>query len=123
MIGSGGRLHESVDMKIFVPGVGGQLGHDVVNDAMKRGHEVVGLDIAEKYSGVQDGSPVCSCSYRQLDITDQNVVKETVERIHTDAIIHCAAWTAVDAGEDEENCEKVDRFNHLGIKYIDKHKK
>ena len=105
-------------MKIFVTGVGGQLGHDVVNDAIERGHEAVGSDIAEKYSGVQDDSSVVTAPYVQLDITDQKAVKETVERIRPDAIIHCAAWTAVDAAEDEENREKVDRINHLGTQYI-----
>ena len=118
VIGSGGRPQESVDMKIFVTGVGGQLGHDVVNDAIERGHEAVGSDIAENYSGVQDGSPVCSCSYHQLDITDKDAVKRTIEELKPDAIIHCAAWTAVDAAEDEENREKVDRINHLGTQYI-----
>lgn len=105
-------------MKIFVTGVSGQLGHDVVNDAAARCHECVGSDIAEQYSGVCDGSAVTTAPYVQLDITNERAVKETVERIHPDAIIHCAAWTAVDAAEDEENREKVDRINHLGTRYI-----
>ena len=78
-------------------GVGGQLGHDCVNEAVGRGHECIGSDIAESYSGVQDGSPVTKCSYVQLDITDEKAVKETIERLKPDAIIHCAAWTAVNA--------------------------
>ena len=105
-------------MKLFVTGVGGQLGHDVVNDAIKRGHEAIGSDIAEKYSGVQDGSSVVTSPYVQLDITDQKAVMNTITELKPDAIIHCAAWTAVDAAEDEENWEKVDRINHLGTKYI-----
>ena len=105
-------------MKIFVTGVGGQLGHDVVNDAVGRGHECVGSDIAEKYSGVTDGSAVVTAPYVQLDITDKNAVKETIESIKPDAIIHCAAWTVVDAAEDEENRLKVDAINHLGTQYI-----
>ena len=112
-IGSGSR-----DMKIFVTGVGGQLGHDVVNDAVKRGHEAVGSDIASSYSGIQDNSAVVTASYVQLDITDQEAVKKTIEEIRPDAIIHCAAWTAVDAAEDEENKPKVDAINHLGTQYI-----
>ena len=112
-IGSGSR-----DMKIFVTGVGGQLGHDVVNDAVGRGHECVGSDIAEKYSGVADESAVTMAPYIQLDITDPYAVKKTIADLKPDAIIHCAAWTAVDAAEDEENREKVDRINHLGTKYI-----
>ena len=103
-------------MKIFVTGVGGQLGHDVVNAVLERGHQVCGSDIAEHYSGIDDGSPVTKCSYIQLDITDQEAVEETIKRFNPDAIIHCAAWTAVDAAEDEENKEKVDRINHLGTR-------
>ena len=112
-IGSGSR-----DMKIFVTGVGGQLGHDVVNDAVSRGHEAVGSDIAPTYSGIQDNSAVVTAPYVQLDITDQDAVKTTIEEIHPDAIIHCAAWTAVDAAEDEENKAKVEAINHLGTQYI-----
>lgn len=111
--GSGSR-----DMKIFVTGVGGQLGHDVVNDAVGRGHEAIGSDIATQYNGVQDGSAVVSAPYVQLDITDQAAVVATIETIKPDAIIHCAAWTAVDAAEDEENREKVHAINVDGTKYI-----
>lgn len=116
VIGSGGRKGE--DMKVFVTGVGGQLGHDVVNELVQRGNKSIGSDIQPNYSGVQDGSAVVTVPYVQLDITDQNAVEETVERIHPDVIIHCAAWTAVDAAEDEENRAKVDEINHLGTKYI-----
>ena len=111
--GSGSR-----DMKIFVTGVGGQLGHDVVNDAMGRGHEAIGSDIATQYSGVQDGSAVVSAPYVQLDITDQAAVAATIEAIKPDAIIHCAAWTAVDAAEDEENKVNVHAINVDGTRYI-----
>lgn len=112
-IGSGSK-----DMKIFVTGVGGQLGHDVVNDAIGRGHEAVGSDIAPTYSGVSDGSAVTTAPYVQLDITDEKAVKETIERLKPDAIIHCAAWTAVDAAEDEENKPKVHAINVDGTRYI-----
>ncbi len=105
-------------MKVFVTGVGGQLGHDVVNDLMARGHEAVGSDIQGTYSGVADGSAVTVASYVQLDITDEEAVQQTIEDIKPDVIIHCAAWTAVDAAEDEENREKVDKINHLGTHYI-----
>lgn len=111
--GSGSR-----DMKIFVTGVGGQLGHDVVKDAVGRGHEAIGSDTATQYSGVQDGSAVVSAPYVQLDITDQAAVVATIETIKPDAIIHCAAWTAVDAAEDEENREKVHAINVDGTKSI-----
>ena len=116
VIASGSRTGE--DMKIFVTGVGGQLGHDVVNDAVGRGHETVGSDISGQYSGVADGSVVVTAPYIQLDITDQAAVAATIERIHPDAIIHCAAWTAVDAAEDEANREKVHAINVDGTRYI-----
>lgn len=105
-------------MRIFVTGVGGQLGHDVVNDAVAREHELIGSDISDQYFGVADGSAVVKSPYVQLDITNRDAVKRTIEKFKPDAIIHCAAWTAVDAAEDEENQEKVDRINHLGTKYI-----
>ncbi|MBQ7558192.1 MAG: dTDP-4-dehydrorhamnose reductase [Lachnospiraceae bacterium] len=105
-------------MKILCTGVCGQLGHDVVNEALKRGHEVVGSDIQPEYSGVADGSAVTVAPYVQLDITDRDAVLKTVGGIRPDAIVHCAAWTAVDAAEEEENREKVDRINRLGTAYI-----
>lgn len=107
-------------MRILVTGVCGQLGHDVVNNAISRGNEVYGSDIQLVYSGVADNSPVTGAPYVQLDITDEDAVMNTVDEIKPDAIIHCAAWTAVDAAEDEENREKVDRINHLGTLYIAK---
>jgi len=105
-------------MKVFVTGVGGQLGHDVVNALCARGHEAVGSDIQPVYSGIQDGSAVTAAAYIRLDITDQAAVRETVEKLRPDVIIHCAAWTAVDAAEEEENRGKVDAINHLGTRYI-----
>lgn len=109
VIGSGGRVGEGF-MKVFVTGVGGQLGHDTVLQLQKKGHDAVGSDI-------QDSNEL-AIPYVQLDITDKEAVAETIKRIHPDAIIHCAAWTAVDAAEDEENKAKVDAINHLGTQYI-----
>lgn len=105
-------------MKIFVTGVCGQLGHDVVNNAVARGHTAVGSDIQKTYSGVADGSAATTMPYIQLDITDEKAVKEMIERIRPDAIIHCAAWTAVDAAEEEENRPKVKAINADGTRYI-----
>lgn len=105
-------------MKIFITGASGQLGHDVVNELISRGHIAIGSDIQPVYLGVSDGSAVTSASYVQLDITDKEAVLSVIEDIKPDAIIHCAAWTAVDAAEDEENREKVDRINHLGTQFI-----
>lgn len=105
-------------MKVFVTGVGGQLGHDVVNNAVARDFTTVGSDIQSIYSGITDGSAVTTAPYIQLDITDEKAVQKTIGEIKPDVIIHCAAWTAVDAAEDGENRDKVDRINHLGTQYI-----
>ena len=105
-------------MKVFVTGVGGQLGHDVMNELNKRGHAGVGSDIAPAYSGIQDGSAVCSMPYVQLDITDKTAVRRVLEDVRPDAVIHCAAWTAVDAAEDAENQDKVRAINEGGTRNI-----
>lgn len=105
-------------MKVFVTGVCGQLGHDVVNELATRGYQSVGSDIQEVYSGVADGSTVTTVPYVQLDITDKDAVSKVIAEIHPDVVVHCAAWTAVDAAEDEENKAKVDAINHLGTQYI-----
>ena len=65
-------------MKFFVTGVGGQLGHDVMNELLKRGHEGVGSDIQENYSGVSDGSAVTKAPYVALDITDKDAVEKVI---------------------------------------------
>ncbi|MCR5615773.1 MAG: dTDP-4-dehydrorhamnose reductase [Saccharofermentans sp.] len=103
-------------MKFFVTGVGGQLGHDVMNELASRGYEGVGSDIAPVYSGVADGSAVTSMPYVQLDITDSDAVMSVISEVKPDVIVHCAAWTAVDAAEDEENKAKVHAINVDGTK-------
>ncbi len=105
-------------MKVFVTGVAGQLGHDVVNELEKRGIEAIGSDIAPQYASIQDGSAVTRALYEQLDITDEDAVRNVLHRVKPDAVIHCAAWTAVDAAEDEENRPKVYAINVLGTRYI-----
>lgn len=87
-------------MKVLVTGVKGQLGFDVVNELTKRGHEAIGVDIAE------------------MDITDKNSVDAVISRVQPQAVIHCAAWTAVDAAEDEENIPKVRAVNATGTQNI-----
>lgn len=116
IIGSGGR--KSDDMKVFVTGVGGQLGHDVMNELARRGNESIGSDIQSEYPGIQDGSVVVTAPYVQLDITDKDAVMKTITELKPDVVIHCAAWTAVDAAEDEENQAKVHAINALGTQYI-----
>lgn len=105
-------------MKVFVTGVGGQLGHDVMNELHKRGHEGIGSDIAPQYSGAQDGSAVTTMPYTQLDITDASAVSRVLREVKPDAVVHCAAWTAVDAAEDEENQPKVRAINADGTANI-----
>ncbi len=105
-------------MTVLVTGVCGQLGHDCVNELMTRGHAVTGSDLQPSYTGVMDGTPVVFAPYVQLDITDRDAVHRVIRELRPDAVIHCAAWTAVDAAEEEENRETVDRINHLGTQYI-----
>ena len=87
-------------MKVLVTGVKGQLGYDVANELTNRGHEAIGVDIAE------------------MDITDKVSVDTVISRVHPEAVIHCAAWTVVDAAEDEENIPKVRAVNVMGTQYI-----
>ncbi len=105
-------------MNILVTGVGGQLGHDVVNELDKRGHICIGTGSAPAYHGVADGSVATRVKYVQMELSDERSVKDAVRMAKPDAVIHCAGWTAVDAAEDEENREKVDRINRLGSRYL-----
>ena len=96
-------------MKVLVTGVAGQLGYDVMNELARRGHEGIGSDIA----------PVSAdMAYVQMDITDAQSVEKIITEHQPDAVIHCAAWTAVDAAEDEENKEKVYAINVTGTQNI-----
>lgn len=105
-------------MKIFVTGVGGQLGHDVMNALVLKGHEGIGSDIQPVYSGVNDGSAVTKAQYVQLDITDREAVEKVMTEIKPDAVIHCAAWTNVDGAEDPANQPIVHRINAEGTQNI-----
>ena len=105
-------------MKFFVTGVGGQLGHDVMNELHKRGHAGVGSDIAPQYSGVADGSAVTAMPYVPMDITNADMVRSVLLQEKPDVVIHCAAWTAVDLAEDEDKQEKVRAINAGGTRNI-----
>jgi dTDP-4-dehydrorhamnose reductase len=105
-------------VRFFVTGVNGQLGHDVMNELHKRGHEGVGSDIAGGYSGIADGSAVTTMPYVSLDITDKDSVEDIISRLKPNAVIHCAAWTAVDMAEDDDKVELVRKVNVGGTQNI-----
>lgn len=105
-------------MKVFVTGVNGQLGHDVMNELAKQNLEGVGSDVTPEYGGAQDGSAVTAMSYRQLDITDRDAVFAVLREEQPDAVVHCAAWTAVDLAEDDDKAEKVRAVNAEGTRFI-----
>lgn len=84
------KLIGGMIMRVLVTGVKGQLGYDVVKELEKRGHEAVGVDVEE------------------MDITNEEVVESVIKASKVDSVIHCAAYTAVDAAEDNiEVCRKV----------------
>ena len=95
-------------MKFLVTGVNGQLGHDCVEELRRRGHNVIGSDIQEQNRD----------EYLSMDITDRDAVMIAVVDIKPEVIIHCAAWTAVDAAEADENRKKVHAINVDGTRNI-----
>ena len=94
------QYQKGVNMKVLVTGVKGQLGFDVVNELKEKNIEAVGVDIEE------------------MDITDKASVDKVIKEVNPDAVIHCAAWTAVDAAEDEDKQEKVKLVNVNGTQNI-----
>ena len=105
-------------MKVLVTGVGGQLGHDVMNELARRGHQGVGSDIAPVYSGIADGSAVTGMPYVAMDITNEQQVRQVMDQVRPDAVIHCAAWTAVDLAEDADKQPKVRAINVDGTAHL-----
>ena len=105
-------------MRLFVTGVNGQLGHDVMNELHRRGHEGIGSDLAEVYSGVADGSAVTGIPYVSLDITNKDAVMKEITEIKPNVVIHCAAWTAVDLAEDDDKVDQVRAVNAGGTQNI-----
>ena len=105
-------------VKIFVTGVAGQLGHDVMNELASRGYTGIGTDLAETYSGIQDDTYVTKAEYMPLDITNADDVMKTIQNVKPDVVVHCAAWTAVDLAEDEDKQAKVKAINVDGTKNI-----
>lgn len=105
-------------MKVFVTGANGQLGHDVMKELHDRGHEGIGSGRSPQYSGVIKNSFVAKMQYIQLDISDCSAVAKVLTEIRPDAVVHCAAWTAVDLAEEEENKAKVWEINVLATKNL-----
>lgn len=102
-------------MKVFITGVNGQLGHDMMLELYRRGHEVIGSGSGSVYIGEDE---VSHFPYMQLDITDKEDVREALSALSPDAVVHCAAWTAVDAAEAEENKPKVYALNVISVSNI-----
>ncbi|MBQ9728694.1 MAG: dTDP-4-dehydrorhamnose reductase [Clostridia bacterium] len=109
-------------MKVLVTGVGGQLGYDVMNELYRRGHSGVGTDVVTKAElrCFNERSAAAKAPYRQLDITDKESVDTVLAEEKPDAVLHAAAWTAVDAAEEEINREKVFSVNVTGTENIAK---
>ena len=105
-------------MKFFVTGVNGQLGHDVLNELKKRGHQGIGSDLAEAYAGTLEGTDMTMMPYVGLDIIDKEAVKKIIMEINPDAVIHCAAWTAVDMAEEDDKVGLVRAVNVGGTQNI-----
>ena len=99
-------------MKILVTGVAGQLGSDVIKEANSRGYKLAGTDQAEK------NVLLLSCDYYPTDLTDRQSVRNLIIRLKPDAVIHCAAWTAVDAAEEPKNRDAVYDINVNATRYI-----
>jgi dTDP-4-dehydrorhamnose reductase len=97
-------------MKAFITGAGGQLGHDVMKELIKRGYEVMGSDIAP--------SPDNGMPYVQMDITNGTLVEQILNREKPDVVFHCAAWTAVDLAEDADKQALVRAINVDGTANI-----
>ncbi len=105
-------------MRILVTGAGGQLGYDVMRELRIRGHEGIGTGAAEFWSGSSNHGGIAGMRYACLDITDKAAVEKVFSAAEPDAVIHCAAWTAVDLAEVPENRAEVRRINADGTRNI-----
>lgn len=106
-------------MKVLVTGVGGQLGYDVTFALLERGYSVFPTDVSlnppQRLASQFDG-----CCYYSLDITDKKAVIELFTELEPDVVVHCAAWTAVDAAEKNSNYKTVYKVNAAGTRNIAK---
>lgn len=106
---------EKHTMRFFVTGVNGQLGHDVMLELSRRGYSAVGSGSGEACRGTD---AVAAMPYARLDITDAGAVSRLLGELRPDAVIHCSAWTAVDAAEEPENRGRVFALNADGPAHI-----
>lgn len=112
--GSNKKISRILKKSVIVTGANGQLGYDVVKELVKRDYSVIATDITDDYKGYN--SPlVC---YKKIDITKECETEELIASSKPYAVIHCAAWTAVDLAEDEQNKDKVFAINVTGTKNI-----
>lgn len=98
--------------KFLVTGANGQLGRDLIRELTGRKIECIASDIHDDYMGGEE------CEYLRLDITDTEAVTQAMKRYRPERVIYCAAWTAVDAAEDEANHERVYAVNVKGTENI-----
>ena len=105
-------------MKVLVTGVNGQLGYDVVNMLVKRGHDCICSGSSTTYRGIADQSAVTYTRYICMNITDAARVKAIMHAIRPDVVIHCAAWTNVDEAEDPGNTSMVYAINAGGTRNL-----
>ena len=111
-------------MRVFITGVTGQLGFDCAREAVRRGYEVVGSGM--RWNGKAYSIKPCASGetqkrtipFVQLDITQKEAVKQAIEKVTPDAIIHCAAWTNVDGAEAPETQNRVFAINAGGTENI-----
>ena len=103
-------------MRILVTGARGQLGCDVIKELAARGHEGIGADLKAQAEGAAEDTP--GISFVKMDITDREEVHALITREKPDVVIHCAAWTAVDAAEEPENRPVVEAVNAKGTRYV-----
>lgn len=104
--------------KVFVTGVAGQLGHDLIIELSQNNIASIGSDLPTEYTGLKDHEAILKMPYRSMDITDKAAVEKILLEETPDVVIHCAAWTAVDLAEESEHQEKVHKINAEGTKNI-----
>lgn len=107
-------------MKAIVTGANGQLGYDVIRELCNRDYVVVATARDKSKINLNGINNISKLSMENLDISNESEVASLIEAVKPDAVINCAAWTAVDAAEDEENKPLVEKVNVLGSRNLAK---